>query len=144
MRERMNFDHPVIPLMGRLLISYIYLTSGYAKIVDWSGNIAYMSHHHLPMVPFLLATAAFIEIASSICLVTGYQARWAALVMFGYTAIMTVLLHNYWAYAADAAGVQETHFRKNLAIMGGLLMVTFSGPGGWALGNKRTNTPPSR
>jgi hypothetical protein len=37
MRERKKFlDHPVIPLIGRLLICDIYLTSGYGKIVDWS------------------------------------------------------------------------------------------------------------
>ena len=32
------------------------------------------------------------------------------------------------------AAMQETHFRKNLAIMGGLLMLACSGPGKWALG----------
>jgi len=129
----MKFNHPAIPLLGRLLISYIYLTSGIAKLTDWSGNISYMSRHHLPMVPVLLAVAALIELLGSICLVTGYQARWAALVMFGYTAILTVMLHNYWSYTGDAAGMQETHFRKNVAIMGGLLMLVFSGPGGLSL-----------
>src|SRR5207302_541582 len=34
------------------------------------------------------------------------------------------------------AGMQETHFRKNLAIIGGLLMQAYSGPGKWALGDK--------
>jgi uncharacterized membrane protein YphA (DoxX/SURF4 family) len=33
-------------------------------------------------------------------------------------------------------GMQETHFRKNLAIMGGLLMLAYSGPGKWALGRR--------
>jgi putative oxidoreductase len=132
----MNFNHPVIPLVGRLLISYIYLTSGVAKVMDWSGNVTYMSRHHLPLIPFLLAIAAFIEIGGSICLVTGFHARWAALIMFGYTVALTLLLHNYWSYTGDLAGMQETHFRKNLAIMGGLLMVTYGGPGKWALGNK--------
>src|ERR1051326_9428872 len=93
-----NFNHPVVPLLGRLLMTYIYLTSGFAKIVDWRGNVAYMDRHHLPMIPVLLATAAFVELAGSLCLVTGYQARWAAFVMFGYTTVMTILLHNYWAY----------------------------------------------
>jgi len=32
--------------------------------------------------------------------------------------------------------MQETHFRKNLAIIGGLLMVAYSGPGEWALGQR--------
>lgn len=132
--KALSFNHPVIPLLGRLLISYIYLTSGLAKVVDWRGNVAYMDRHHLPMIPVLLAIAAFIEIVGGLCLVTGYQARWAAFVMFGYTVVLTLLLHNYWAYTADAAGMQETHFRKNLAIMGGLLMVVFGGPGKWALG----------
>jgi putative oxidoreductase len=131
-----NFNHPVVPLLGRLLMSYIYLTSGIAKIIDWRGNMTYMDRHHLPMIPVLLATAAFIELAGSLCLVTGYQARWAAFVMFGYTTLLTILLHNYWAYTGDIAGMQETHFRKNIAIMGGLLMISYSGPGRWALGNK--------
>jgi putative oxidoreductase len=95
-----------------------------------------MSTHHLPMIPVLLAMALIIELVGSVCLITGYQARWAAFVMFLYTAILTVLLHNYWAYSGGAAGMQETHFRKNLAIMGGLLMLSYSGPGRWALGRK--------
>jgi putative oxidoreductase len=132
----MNLNHPIVPLLGRLLISYIYITSGVAKLMDWSGNVTYMSRHHLPLISLLLGIAAFIEIGGSICLVTGFHARWAALVMFGYTVALTLLLHNYWSYTGDMAGMQETHFRKNLAIMGGLLMVTFGGPGKWALGNK--------
>ena len=132
----MNLSHPLVPLLGRLFITYIYLTSGIAKAVDWSGNVQYMSTHHLPMIPLLLALALIIELAGSLCLITGYQARWAALVMFLYTAILTVLLHNYWAYSGGAAGMQETHFRKNLAIMGGLLMLSYTGPGRWALGRE--------
>jgi putative oxidoreductase len=123
---------------GPLADEFIYLTSGIAKLTDWSGNITYMSRHHLPMVPVLLALAALIELLGSICLVTGYQARWAALVMFGYTAILTVMLHNYWAYTGDAAGMQETHFRKNVAIMGGLLMLVFSGPGELSLQKRKS------
>jgi putative oxidoreductase len=76
-----------------------------------------------------------IELAGSICLITGYQARVAAFVMFLYTTAVTVLFHNYWAASQAMAGMQETHFRKNLAIMGGLLVLAYSGPGKWALGN---------
>ncbi|MGH9731208.1 MAG: hypothetical protein ACRD4A_05860, partial [Candidatus Acidiferrales bacterium] len=49
---------------------------------------------------------------------------------------VTVLFHNYWAFSGNSAGMQETHFRKNLAIMGGLLMIAAQGPGRWALGRK--------
>src|SRR6266403_291450 len=124
----MKLDHPVIPLLGRLMMSYIFATSGIAKIFGWSGNVAYMTTRHLPMIPVLLAVAMVIEVAGSVCVVTGYQARLAAFGRFLY--------HNYWAASEAMAGMQETHFRKNLAIMGGLLMLAYSGPGKWALGRR--------
>ena len=132
----MKLDHPVIPLLGRLMMSYIFATSGIAKVFGWSGNVAYMTTRHLPMIPVLLAVAMAIEVAGSVCVVTGYQAHLAAFVMFWYTTAVTMLFHNYWAASEAMAGMQETHFRKNLAIMGGLLMLAYSGPGKWALGRR--------
>ncbi len=131
-------DHPAIPFLARLLMVYIYLTSGIAKAMSWSGNVTYMERHHLPMVPLLLAVATVIELGGSLCLILGWQARIAAFVMFVYTTILTLLLHDYWALPAEARGMQETHFRKNLAIMGGLLLLSWCGPGRWAVGHDRT------
>ena len=136
-----NFNHPLIPLVGRLLIAYIYITSGLAKVMDWSGNVQYMSTRHLPFIPVLLAIAAVVEIGGSICLITGYQARWAALVMAGYTIVLTILFHNYWAYADPSRGMQETHFRKTIAIAGGLLALAYGGPGRWAIGGHSDHHP---
>ena len=129
-------DHPIVPLLGRLLMTYIFATSGLAKIFAWSSNVQYMNTRHLPFVPVLLAAAMVIEVAGSVCLVTGYQARIAAFVMFCYTTVLTLLFHNYWAFSGMLAATQETHFRKNLAIMGGLLMLAYCGPGKWALGRR--------
>jgi putative oxidoreductase len=131
-------SHPVIPLVGRLLMTYIFLTSGLAKLTAWQGNIAYMNTRHLPLVPLLLGIAAIIELLGSISLITGYQARIAGFVMFLYTTAVTVLFHNYWAFTGPLAGAQETHFRKNLAIMGGLLMLAYCGPGRWSIGRSDT------
>jgi len=132
-RLLLRFNHPAVPFLGRLLIIYIFLTSGIGKVISWNGNIAYMSTRHLPMVPLLLAVAAIIELGGSICIAIGYHARIAAFVMFLYTAALTVLFHNYWSFTGQLAGTQETHFRKNLAIMGGLLILAYSGPGAWSI-----------
>ena len=132
----MNLQHPLVSFIGRLLIVYFFATSGIAKLFDWSGNVQYMSTRHLPLIPVLLAIAMLIEIVGSICLVTGLYARAAAFVMFLYLTAVTVLFHNYWAFSGMLAGTQETHFRKNLAIMGGLLMIAAQGPGKWALGRR--------
>jgi putative oxidoreductase len=130
-------DHPAIPFIGRLLIVYIYATSGYAKVVAWQANVAYMSAHHLPFIYVLLAAATVIEIGGSICLVAGYRARWTAFIMFLYTTIVTLVLHNYWAYQGVIRGATETQFRKNLAIMGGLLLLSYAGAGAWSLDQRK-------
>ena len=115
---------------------YIFATSGLAKILSWQGNVQYMSTRHLPMIPVLLAIATVIEVGGSICLITGYRAREAAFIMFLYMIPLTLLFHNYWSFSGMLAATQETHFRKNLAIMGGLLMLAYAGPGPWSLGRK--------
>jgi putative oxidoreductase len=81
------------------------------------------------MIPVLLAVAMVIELAGSVCLVTGYRAHVGAFMMFLYTTAVTVLIHNFWAASTGMAGMQENHFRKNLAIMGGLLILAYCGPG---------------
>ena len=130
----MTLNHPAVPLFGRLLMAYIFATSGIAKVFGWGGNVQYMSTRHLPMIPLLLAVATIIELGGTICLITGYQARIAAFVLFLYMIAVTVIFHNYWAASGNLAGVQETHFRKNRAIMGGLLVLAYSGPGRYSLG----------
>jgi|SRR5579864_1868215 len=132
----MKFTHPAIPFVGRLLIVYIFATSGLGKVFSWQSNIQYMSTRHLPAIPVFLAIAAAIELGGSLSLVTGFRAREAAMIMFFYLAAVTVLFHNYWAASGMLAGMQETHFRKNLAIMGGLLMLSYAGPGRWSLGRQ--------
>src|SRR5256886_9303410 len=109
----MNLNNPVVPLLGRLMMTYIFATSGIGKIFGWSGNVAYMSTRHLPMIPLLLAVAMVIEVAGSLCLVTGYQARIAAFVMFWYTTAVTSLFHNYWASSEMMAALQETQDRES-------------------------------
>ena len=138
----MRFEHPVFPLLGRLMIVYIFATSGLAKTLSWQGNIQYMSTRHLPAVPVLLAIAMVIELGGSICLILGYRTREAAFVMFLYLTAVTMIYHNYWALSGMARAIMETHFRKNLAIMGGLLITAYSGPGRWAV--DRAQTIPSQ
>src|SRR5262249_22080871 len=104
----MKFTHPAIPFVGRLLIVYIFATSGIAKVFGWQANVQYVSTRHLPMVPLFLVLAALIEIGGSICLIIGYRAREAGMVMFLYMIPLTVLFHNYWAASGMLAGAQET------------------------------------
>lgn len=125
------FNDAVFPLIARLLISAIFVQGALGKILGWSGQASYMQSHQLSvkLIPAMLAIALVIEAVGVLCLISGWRARAAALVMFLYLGLVSLLLHNFWA----AQGGMQTQFLKNLGIMGGLLMIAAFGPGKWSV-----------
>jgi len=119
MSKRMDLlTQAILPLLGRLLLSVIFVTSAISKSFSWDSNVEYMTSKHMPLIPVLLVAALLVEGLGSLCLIAGFAARLAATVMFLYMIPVT-LLH----------GFMSTHFQKNLGIMGGLLMIAAFGPG---------------
>ena len=104
-------------------------------MMGWTGQASYMQSHKLPtqLIAPMLAIALLIEAAGVLCLILGWQARSAAFVMFIYLGVVSVLLHNFWAGQGATAGAMQTQFFKNLAIMGGMLLLTRGGAGGLSI-----------
>ena len=125
----------IFPFISRLLISTIFVQGALGKIMGWSGQASYMQSHQLPaqLIPAMLGIALLIEAGGVLCLLVGWNARAAAFVMFLYLGMVSVLLHNFWALHSAGAGGMQTQFLKNVAIMGGLLMIAADGPGKWSL-----------
>jgi putative oxidoreductase len=121
------------PLVGRLMLSLIFLTSAYSKAFGWSGNVAYMQSQHMPMIPFLLACALVVELVGSICLILVWNAKVAAFIMFLYLVPVTFRLHQF----------MSTQFQKNIGIMGGLLYIAMYGAGKWALSELQQRRRPA-
>ncbi len=116
-------------LLGRLLLAYIFVLSGYDKIVAFARYAGYMAKYGMPMVePLLVATIA-LELVAGLMLVVGWKTRWAAWAIFLFIIPTTLIFHAYWAVPPEQAFGQMIHFQKNLAIMGGMLFVAFMGPG---------------
>ena len=108
----------IVPLLARLLLATIFVTSTISKIFGWSDNLSYVAAK-LPMASAMLLAALAIELLGSLCLILGFYARIAALVMFLYMIAVTFIFHTW----------MSTHFQKNLGIMGGLLMIAAYGSG---------------
>jgi len=121
------------PLAGRVLISAIFLLSGIGKIGDWSGTAAYMAGHGMPAAPFFLFLAIAIELAGGLSVLTGFKARWGALLLFVFLIPTTLIFHAFWAAEPEMFRMQMTNFMKNLAIMGGLLQIIAHGSGALSL-----------
>jgi putative oxidoreductase len=113
-------------LVGRLLLSAMFIIAGWGKINGYEGTAKYMASAGVPgaLLPLVIIT----ELVGGILIAIGYQTRLAALALAGFTLIATVLFH--WQPGNQ---VQTLFFLKNLAAIGGFLVLFASGPGAWSV-----------
>lgn len=127
-----NLAKTYAPLVGRFLITFIFLRSGFDKIGNFAGVAGGMAAKGVPYAEFLLACAIALEIVGGLCVLTGWQARWGALALLIFLIPATLIYHNYWAVdpaQAKELANQTNHFFKNLTIMGALVFLIGMGSG---------------
>lgn len=126
------------PLIGRLLLSNLFIVSGFKKLTGFAGTAGYMAAK-MPsvdpgMIKLLLVLTIAVELGGGLMILIGWQARWAAAVIFLWTIPVTYIFHAYWGLPPEQMQMQFINFQKNMAIMGGFLYVIAYGPGAYSLG----------
>ena len=126
-----------LALLGRVLIALLFVPAGWGKIAGFAGTVGYIASKGVPLPEVCAAIAIAAELGLGLLLLVGYQARWAALGMGIFVAVITPLFHNYWGVPDAQVMMQKMNFFKNFAIAGGLFALAAFGPGAWSLDGKR-------
>ena len=133
-----KFQNP-LALAARILLATLFVPAGISKIAGFAGTVGYIGSVGLPLPAVGAVLAILAEAGGGIALLLGLQTRLAALVLAVFTLAAGVFFHAFWAAAPEAAQMQQIMFMKNIAIVGGLLMLTAFGPGALSLDAKRGN-----
>lgn len=120
-------------LLGRLALAAIFLWSAYTKFAYMDGNVGYMKAYGVPSPALLIWPAALLELIGGAMLALGWKARWAALALALFSLVSMFIFHAYWNVPADQVQNQQIHFMKNVAMIGGLLVVFARGAGRYAI-----------
>jgi putative oxidoreductase len=117
-----NVSNPFYPI-GRAMIGVLFVVSGINKMLGFAYVAGWMASSGLPFANVLLAATILLEVGTGLMLITGIQARLAAAALALFLIPTTAIFHAFWS--ADAASFQGqlTHFLKNVAIFGSVLMV---------------------
>ncbi len=118
-----------ISLVGRVLLSAIFLVSGLSKIGNFGATRDIMIAQGVPMASIFLLAAIVIEVCAGVSVLLGLRARWGATVLVIYLIPVTLIFHNFWAYSGAEHQLQLVNFMKNIAIIGGLAQIAAMGPG---------------
>lgn len=119
----------VVPLVGRILIAALFLVAGVGKAMAFAGTAGYLAKLGFPAPEVMTAIAIAIEAGGAILLIVGWKTRWVALGLAIFVVIATLAAHRFWEFDASQLVNQRTQFLKNLAIIGGLLLLSAFGPG---------------
>ena len=132
----MNATRDGAALAGRIMLALMFIASGIGKIGGFTDTTVYMASAGLPAVDplleILLILTILIELGGGTAIVLGWNTRLAALLVFSFTMLVTLVFHRFWAAPPDDAQVQQLMFMKNVSVMGGLLVLYAFGPGKYA------------
>ncbi|MGO4808691.1 DoxX family protein [Cupriavidus sp. 2MCAB6] len=123
-----------LTLLGRVLVSAIFLLSGASKLAAPAAMVGYIQSVGLPFPQLALGLAVLVELGGGLALVLGYRTRLVAAILAVFSAATALAFH---ANLADQN--QFIHFFKNIAMAGGLLQIVAYGAGRFSLDARRGN-----
>ena len=123
--------NPVFSLAGRVMIALIFILSGFGKISALEGTQGYMEAMGLPGI--LVYPTILFEIAAGLAIIAGYQTRYVALTLAGFSLLTAFIFHRQ---LGDQT--QLMMFMKNVAMAGGFLFLARHGAGELSIDNRHS------
>ena len=128
-------------LVGRILLALLFLVAGSRKLMAVAGSAGYLAKLGFPMPEVMVWVAIAIELGGAILLIVGWQTRWVAWLLALFTLIATFAAHRFWDIIdAGQYANQMNHFLKNLAIVGGMVILAATGPGPLSVDGRRRSS----
>jgi putative oxidoreductase len=126
----MSFSEYISPFVGRMVLAWFFLSEAVAYAGQWDGTVQLMALKGIPVAPLLLAVALIAMFLGGLSLVLGFQTRHGAVLLFGFTVVVSVAMHNFWSISNPIERASDYEmFARNMAIAGGLLLLVGMGPG---------------
>jgi putative oxidoreductase len=120
-----------VALIGRICLVGMFPFSALDKIFNRGEALAQARSSIVPAAwaPLLLAMGAVLEVVAPVCIVIGWMAEPAALLLALFCMLTALLFHPFWLSRdlwRQGPSVGRAHFwdfTKNFGLAGGLLLV---------------------
>lgn len=121
-------------LIGRVLLSFIFYFEAYDSAAYLELTKQQMRSYGLNAhQDLLLFGSIFILILGATMVLLGYRSKTGAFLLMLYWIPVTFIVYSFWNETGDELRRQSIHFMKNMAIVGGLLIVLVNGSGRYSM-----------
>ncbi len=138
----MRDDRSPALLFCRFCLSFLFLWGGTVKAMNMPAFAAQMAREGMPFPEIFPALAVFIELGGGLAILFGLWTRLTASLFVVYIVVATLIDHRFWEMPMPAYTANRVNFTKNVAIVGGMVLLTMIGPGRWSL-DRILNRKPS-
>lgn len=113
-----------LPLAARICLCLIFFKAGISHILGYGGTVEMMASKGLPLPAVLLIFTIAFQLLGGLSLLLGYKVQIGSLLLIIFLIPATLAFHNPLIDASEI-----NNFLKNIGLIGGLLMVIYSGAG---------------
>ena len=126
---------PVV-LLGRLFFALIFLMAGPNH---FSGQtIAYAASQGVPLASIAVPLSGVLAIVGGLSILLGYRVRIGAWLIALFLVLVTPTMHKFWTVTDPMMQqMQMIMFMKNVAMLGGALLISQFGAGPWSLDSRQ-------
>lgn len=129
----------ILNLVGRILVVALFLPAGISKLTNFGGTVGYFTSLGIAAPGFTTGAVIAVEILGSIAILLGFRTALASIGLAIFTLIASVIGHAFWTAPADQAFVAQLLFFKNIAVVGGLLILASTGSGKFGIDGAQSN-----
>ena len=120
----------IVLFVSRLLLAWIFLHEGVFLLVNYAAASAGMAKLGVPAVA--VAPVIALQLVAGVVIAVGWYARCGAAALGLFCLATAMLFHTNFAIRNELL-----HFEKDLAIAGGMFLLTVCGAGQWSVDSWR-------
>ena len=135
--ETTSFPQGALVVLGRFLFALIFLMSGPFHFSK--QEVAYAVAQGVPLASILVPFSGVLAFAGGLSILLGYRAKLGAWLLVLFLIPVTLMMHKFWAVQDPMmAQMHMAMFMKNVAMLGGALLISQFGAGPFSLDARRS------
>lgn len=124
----------IAELLARILIAFVFIYEALDAIVFFNKTKATMTAYGIIwQQDLLLKVLIFILLVGGLLVLIGYHARLGAVLLLLYWLPYTLIVYSFWDDTPEYKRIHAIYFMRNLAVMGGLLLLMANGAGRFSI-----------
>jgi len=135
--ETRSITQGVVVLLGRFFFALIFLMAGANHFSK--QTIGYAVSAGVPLASIAVPLSGVLSIAGGLSILLGYRAKLGGWLIVLFLVSVTLMMHKFWLVQDPMmAQIQMILFMKNVAMLGGALLISQFGAGPFSLDARRS------